>query len=345
MSPETEIAVRRPRRRRALSLPASCAATMLGATLAAAGLMLAAAPASAASTVPGTDCPFFPPDNWFQADVSKLPVHKRSDAWMDNMSSDRNLHPDFGPSFGEIPVPYGIPITVVDGDHKRVEVKFFYASQSDRVRYPLGGDTKVEGGQYKEGDRHTVVVDRDSCTLYETWATSKKKNKWSAGSGAVWDLNSDKLRKDGWTSADAAGLPILPLLLRYEEVAAGKVDHAIRFTTDVSDKSYLWPARHQAGSVNDADFPPMGARFRLKASFKISSSLRKDTQAVLRAMKKYGLVLADNGSPWYFQGTSDTRWKNDMMDELKQIPASAFEAVDTSSLMVSKNSMLVKTPE
>jgi hypothetical protein len=302
------------------------------AVLAAAVLALAAAPAAAASKVPGTDCPMFPENNWFQADVSKLPVHKNSKAWMKNMSSDRNLHPDFGPSFDEIPVPYGIPITIVDKKHKRVEVKFFYASQSDRVRYPLGGDTKVEGGQYKEGDRHTVVINKDSCTLYETWATSKKKNKWSAGSGAVWDLESDKLRKDGWTSADAAGLPILPLLLLYEEVAAGEVDHAIRFTTDVTDKSYLWPARHQAGSVKDRDFPPMGARFRLKASFKISSSLRKDTQVVLRAMKKYGMVLADNGTPWYFQGTSDTRWKNDMMDELKQIPASAFEAVDTSSL-------------
>jgi hypothetical protein len=315
------------------------------AVLAAAVLALAAAPAAAASKVPGTDCPMFPENNWFQADVSKLPVHKNSKAWMKNMSSDRNLHPDFGPSFDEIPVPYGIPITIVDKKHKRVEVKFFYASQSDRVRYPLGGDTKVEGGQYKEGDRHTVVINKDSCTLYETWATSKKKNKWSAGSGAVWDLESDKLRKDGWTSADAAGLPILPLLLLYEEVAAGEVDHAIRFTTDVTDKSYLWPARHQAGSVKDRDFPPMGARFRLKASFKISSSLRKDTQVVLRAMKKYGMVLADNGTPWYFQGTSDTRWKNDMMDELKQIPASAFEAVDTSSLMVSKNSMRVKTPD
>jgi hypothetical protein len=345
MSPDHLPAAGRPRRPRARSLPVARAAAVLAAAVLAAGLATGTAPAFAASTVPGTDCPFFPPDNWFQADVSKLPVHKRSKAWMQNMSSDVNLHPDFGPSFGDIPVPYGIPITVVDGDHKRVEVKFFYASQSDRVRYPLGGDTKVEGGQYKEGDRHTVVVDRDSCTLYETWATSKKKNKWSAGSGAVWDLDSDKLRKDGWTSADAAGLPILPLLLRYEEAAAGKIDHAIRFTTDVTDRSYLWPARHHAGSVDDADFPPMGARFRLKASFKISSSLRKDTQAVLRAMKKYGLVLADNGSPWYFQGTSDTRWKSDLMDELKQIPASAFEAVDTSSLMVSKNSMTVKTPD
>lgn len=327
----------RPRCRAATALSA-CLAVGLAACL-------GAAPAGAASTVPGTDCPVFPENNWFQADVSKLPVHAKSKAWMKNMSSDRTLHPDFGPSFGAIPVPYGIPITIVDKKHKRVAVKFLYASQSDRVGYPLGGDTKVEGGQYKEGDRHTVIVDKDSCRLYETWATSKKKGKWSAGSGAVWDLNSDRLRKAGWTSADAAGLPILPLLLRYEEVAAGKVDHAIRFTTDVSDRRYLWPARHQAGSVRDPDFPPMGARFRLKASFKISKALRKDTQAVLRAMKTYGLVLADNGSPWYFQGTSDTRWKNAMLDELKQIPAAAFEAVDTSSLMVSKNRMTVKSSD
>jgi hypothetical protein len=153
------------------------------------------------------------------------------------------------------------------------------------------------------------------------------------------------LRPAGHTSADAAGLPILPGLLRYDEVAEGEVDHAIRFTADITDRRYLWPARHQAGSVSNANYPPMGARFRLKASFKIKASLRPGTKAVLRAMKKHGLVLADNGSPWYFQGTADTKWPAALIAELKDIPAAAFEAVDTSSLMINRNSMRVQEPD
>jgi hypothetical protein len=303
------------------------------------------APAHAADRprpIPGTDCLPFPPDNWFRADISGLPVHKRSAAWMRNMSSDRNLHPDFGPSYGEIKVPYGIPITIVDGGHAKVKVDFEYPKESDDVRYPLGPDTQVEGGQFKEGDRHTVVVDRDTCRLYETWATVRDGKKWSAGSGAVWDLSSYDLRPDGWTSADAAGLPILPLLLRLDLVSKGKVDHAIRFTTDVSDKSYLWPARHQAGHVKDPDYPPMGARFRLKKSYEIKRTLRADTKAVLEAMQRYGLVLADNGSPWFFQGTAEDGWPEGLIKELKQVPAAAFEAVDTSSLMIDKDSLRVR---
>jgi hypothetical protein len=306
---------------------------------------LLADPAHAQPTshpVPGTSCPNFPADSWWHADVSQLPLHPRSAQWMQRMSPRSKLHPDFGPSYGAQPVPYGIPITVVASTHAKVPVQFQYAKESDRVPYPLGSDTKVEGGQWTSGDRHTVVVDRDTCRLYETWATRRSGGNWSAGSGATWDLNSNALRPAGWTSADAAGLPILPGLLRYDEVAAGTIDHAIRFTTDVTDRRFLWPARHQAGAVLDPRYPPMGARFRLKASYVISPALRPDTRAVLRAMKTYGLVLADNGSPWFFQGTADTRWPSALLDQLKQIPASAFEAVDTSSLMVSADSMQVE---
>jgi len=298
---------------------------------------------AAAGTLTGTSCPTFPANSWWHADVSALPVHARSAAWMSHMSPNVNLHPDFGPAYGDQPVPYGIPITIVAGSHAKVAVKFQYAGESNKGPYPLGSDTKVEGGQWKSGDRHTVVVDKDSCTLYETWATQKLANgKWTAGSGAIWSLTSDRLRPDGWTSADAAGLPILPLLLTYDEVAARKIDHAIRFTTDDTSTHYLWPARHEAGSTANQNWPPMGARFRLKQSYVIAPSLRGDTKAVLRAMKTYGLVLADNGSPWYFQGTSDTRWRSGILDELKQVPASAFEAVDTSGLMLNVNSMRVK---
>ncbi len=299
-------------------------------------------PAPAGNKIPGTNCDAFPDDSWWHADISKLPVHARSAQWLSHMSPQVRLHPDFGPSFGAIPVPYGIPITVVEGSHPRVPVRFSYASESDRVRYPLGDDSKVEGGQWRTGDRHVIIVRKDNCQLYETFATSRSNGEWHAGSGATWNLNSNDLRPLGWTSADAAGLPILPGLLRLEEVKAGNVDHAIRFTTNITDRRFLWPARHQAGAVNDRNYPPMGARFRLKASYQIAPSLRSDTKAVLRAMKTYGLVLADNGSPWYFQGTSEDGWPNAMLDQLKQVPASAFEAVDTSSLRLSRDSMQVK---
>jgi len=304
-----------------------------------------ASPAFAATSrnLPGTACPAFPANNVWHADVSKLPVHPSSSTWLSHMSPTSKLHPDFGPSYGEQPVPYGIPITYVTSTHARVGVRFDYASESDKVGYPLGSDTKVEGGQWTSGDRHTVVVDKSYCRVYETWATRRSGTAWLAGSGATWNLKSNALRPAGWTSADAAGLPILPGLLRYDEVAAGSVDHAIRFTTNVTDRVYVWPARHQAGSVSNHAYPPMGARFRLKASFAITS-YRADTQVVLRAMKKYGLILADNGSPWYFQGTSDTRWTSPMLDQLKRIPASAFEAVNEASLRVDPNSGAVRTP-
>ena len=260
-----------------------------------------------------------------------------------HVPASRRLHPDFGPSYGEQPVPYGIPVTLVSRSHPKVSVRVDYADESDRVRYPLGPDTLIEGGAGATGDRHAVIIDTSTCTLYETWDTRNTPTGWTAGSGAVFDLRSNALRPAGWTSADAAGLPILPGLLRYDEVKAGHVDHAIRFTTDVTDRSYTWPARHEAGSVDDPSYPPMGARFRLKASFPVGS-YSPDAQVVLRAMKRYGLILADNGSPWFFQGTADERWSAALVDELKTVPASAFEAVTVESLMASPDSGQVKTP-
>ncbi len=296
-----------------------------------------AVPAPTSAYLPGTHCRVFPADNYWHADVSRLRVNARSSQWLSHMqASSRHLHADFGPSFGAQPVPYGIGVTVVNRA-ARVPVVFGYASESDRVRYPLSRSTKIEGGWNAGGDRHAVVVDAATCQLFETWNTRLTSKGWTAGSGAVWSLGSDALRRAGWTSADAAGLPILPGLLRYDEVKAGHVDHAIRFTTNITDRTYVWPARHQAGSVSSRAYPPMGARFRLKASFAISSYPR-DAQVVLRAMKSYGLVLADNGSPWFFQGTSDTRWGSDLISALARVPASAFEAVDTAPLRISSGS-------
>jgi hypothetical protein len=284
--------------------------------------------------LPGTTCPVFPGDNYWHADISRLPVNARSAAWTSHMSPSRDLHPDFGPSYGAQAVPYGIPVTIVGAAHPKVAVRFQYADESDKVHYPLGADTKIEGGRSAGGDRHAIVVDKSTCRLYETFATYQRSTGWTAGSGATWSLTSNKLRPQGWTSADAAGLPILPGLLRYAEVEKrGYVDHAIRFTTDVTNRAHVWPARHDAGSVSDPAYPPMGARFRLKASFPISR-YRADTRVVLRAMKRYGLVLADNGSPWFFQGTADSRWPSGLLDQLKSIPASAFEAVDAAPLRI-----------
>jgi hypothetical protein len=261
---------------------------------------------------------------------------------MSHMSPTRRLHPDFGPSYGAQPVPYGIPITYVGGSHAKVSVTFMYSSESDHVGYPLGSDTRIEGGANASGDRHAVIVDKSTCRLYELWDVRRTASgRWTAGSGATWSLSANKLRPAGWTSADAAGLPILPGLLRWDEVKAGHVDHAIRFTTNITNRAYVWPARHQAGSVSNGAYPPMGARFRLKASFPISR-YRADTQVVLRAMKRYGLVLADNGSPWYFQGAQSGSWPSGLLDQLKTIPASAFVAVDTSSLRISSSSAAVR---
>lgn len=291
--------------------------------------------------LPGTTCSVFPADSIWHADISRMPVNAHSAAWLSHMqAATRNLHPDFGPSGGA--VAYGIPYTVVGGSHAKVAPVFDYPSESDIIPYPLGSDTLIEGGANSGGDMHALVVDSSTCRLYETWNTRAVGAIWYAGSGASWALGSDALRPSGWTSADAAGLAILPGLLRWDEVLAGNVDHAIRFTTDVTDQSFLWPARHQAGSVADASYPPMGAWFRLRADFP-TTGLSAQTIVIVNAMKKHGLILADNGSPWFFQGTADNAWPDTVISELKSIPASAFDAIDVSSLQVSADSGAAKT--
>jgi hypothetical protein len=235
-----------------------------------------------------------------------------------------------------------MPYTVVPPGHPEVNVSFQYASESDPGPYPFGSDTPIEGGQNATGDRHALMVDPSSCTLYELYDATYSPGGSTAGSGAIWNLDSNALRPAGWTSADAAGLPILPGLVRYDEVLSGHITHAIRMTADATDTSYVWPARHEAGTSANTNLPPMGARFRLKASFDISG-FSPQAQVVLRAMQQYGLILADNGSNWYFGGTADPAWPQSLVDELKQVPASAFDAVDESSLMVSPDSAQART--
>ena len=298
-------------------------------------------------TLPGTDCPAFPADNVWNTPITGLPVAAASAEWLATMdASSTLLHPDFGPS-GDPRHPYGIPWLVVPTGTALTRVAFLYASESDRRPYPLTARTPVEGGS----DRHAIMVDprasstSRACTLFETWDTHyRARGRSTAGSGATWDLESNALRPAGWTSADAAGLPILPGLVNYAEAARGSIDHAIRFTTSCTSRSYLWPARHEAGS-SDPSCPPMGARFRLSAGFTLpAGQCHEICQAIVAAMKTYGLILADNGSDWYFQGTADRRWTYADVDELKAIPARDFVAVDESCLMVSASSGQARQP-
>ncbi|HVT35550.1 MAG TPA: choice-of-anchor D domain-containing protein [Nevskiaceae bacterium] len=290
--------------------------------------------AALAAPVPGSNCNVLPADNVWNTDISALPVHAQSAAWLASMSaSSKNLHPDFGAK------PYGFPFIVVPGTHSKVSVSFTYADQSDPGPYPLDAQTPIEGGS----DAHALMIDQDACVLYELYATKWNSGKPTAGSGAIFDLASNALRPAGWTSADAAGLPIFPGLVRYDEVQAGAIHHAIRFTAAHSDKSYLWPARHQAGSASNSSLPPMGARFRLKADYDISG-YSAQAQVILTAMKHYGMIVADNGSDWFFQGTQDSRWGDDVLNGLKGVPATEFEAVDESSLMLDANSGQARQP-
>jgi hypothetical protein len=309
----------------------------------------AASPSAGGTAVPGApNCPMFPASNVWNTDISQLPVDAHSAAWMRSMgSAGLDLHPDFGPNSGGF--PYGIPYNIVTSTHPLVTIKFQYASESDKGPYPFGPDTLIEGGKNAGGDRHAIMVNKTTCTLYELWEARYSASGSTAGSGAIWDLTSNRLRPAGWTSADAAGLPILPGLLNYSQVkaavASGRpITHAIRFTAQTTQSAYLWPARHEAGSGSNPSLPPMGARFRLKASFGVagfcasSTPYCADAKAILIEMQHYGLILADNGSDWFFQGSAYPQWPDGLVSLLKQIPASAFQAVDESCLMVSPNS-------
>lgn len=244
------------------------------------------------------------------------------------------MHPDFGAGLWD-GAPIGIPYNIVNRSQPLLPVSFQYRAQSDKGPYPIPTNPKIEGGS----DRHLLMVRKKTCVLYELFAARKNKNgNWHAGSGAIWNLNSNALRPATWTSADAAGLPMTPLLVRYNEVAAGVINHALRFTANDTRDEFIWPARHQASDNSSATVPPMGERFRLKASFNISR-FSPQTQVILNALKKYGMFLADNGSDWYLNGAPDARWNNDaLVSELRLVKGSDFEAVDESGLMVDPDS-------
>lgn len=283
-------------------------------------------------------CALFPEDSIWNTPINELPVDPNSAAYISTIGEDGSVHPDFGSGEWD-GGPIGIPYVVVSGDQPGVEVSFQYDDESDPGPYPIPAGAPIEGGPNSDGDRHVLVVEQDSCRLYELfYAFPQEDGSWEAGSGAIFDLNSHALRPAGWTSADAAGLPILPGLARYDEVATGKINHALRFTAPQTRRAYIWPARHYASELTGSQYPPMGQRFRLRASFNISG-FSPEVQVILNALKEYGLILADNGSPWYISGVPDERWDNDtLVQELGQLRGDDFEAVDVSLLMIHPDS-------
>jgi hypothetical protein len=297
-------------------------------------LAVCAIPAAvAARPLPGAPaCEIFPPNNPWNQRVAGLPVAENSAALIASIGLDAPVHPDFGSGLydGE---PIGIPFAVVSSRTPRVPVSFEYADQSDGHLYPLPPDVPIEGGPRSTGDRHVIVVNRDTCVDYELYAAYPLDGgkRWRAGSGAIFNLRSNHLRPAGWTSADAAGLPILPGLARYDEVARGVIDHALRFTAPCTAKAYVYPARHEASTCSGPSLPPMGLRVRLKASVNISG-LPYQARIVAQALKTYGMILADNGSPWYISGAPNAKWNNSALHLLDELTGRDFEVVDTASL-------------
>jgi hypothetical protein len=292
----------------------------------------AAAGSASALRPPGAPrCPIFPASNPWNERVDRLPVAPDSARVIASIGLNVGLHPDFGSGLWN-GRPIGIPFDVVSKRTPRSRVSFQYADESDRGPYPIPRTVHIEGGRASTGDRHAILVDRSSCRLYELYALyPTSAGGWRAGSGAIWGLRSNTLRPAGWTSADAAGLPIFPGLVRWDEVARGVIDHALRFTAPRTRRAYVYPARHFAASSDDPALPPIGLRVRLKASVDISGFPRQ-ARIVLQALKTYGMMLADTGSSWYISGAPNEHWSNDDLHTLGRITGADFEVVDTSSL-------------
>jgi hypothetical protein len=276
--------------------------------------------------------PVFPADNPWNTDVSKMPVDPNSDALIQSIGLDKNLHPDFGTEYQG--APNGIPYVVVPGDQPKVRVQFSYADESDPGPYPIPKNAPIEGGPSAKGDRHVLVIDRDNWKLYELFSSFPQPDgSWKAGSGAIFDLKSNALRPAGWTSCDAAGLPVFPVLARYDEVVEQKeVRHALRFTVVRSRHAYVAPARHYASSHTEANLPPMGMRVRLKASVDVTK-FPPSARVILTALQRYGMIVADNGGDWFLSGAPDPRWNDDELHAMKTIKGRDFEVVRMGTLV------------
>lgn len=296
------------------------------------------APDADATLPPPTGCAVFPADNPWNTDISGYPVHPMSESFVARIGAGKPLHPDFGTVWNG--APNGIPYTLVPSDQPKVAIDFSngYEDESDPGPYPVPPDAPIEGGADGQGDRHVIAVDMSAegaCMLYELFgAHPQPDGSWQATSGAVFDLSSNELRPIGWTSADAAGLPIFPGLVRRDEVEAGEIPHALRFTVQETQRAFVLPATHWASAQTDADLPPMGLRFRLKASVDISG-FSPANQVILTALKTYGMIVADNGGDWFLSGAPSPSWNDDDLNQLKQLTGADFEAVDTGPIHTS----------
>jgi len=281
--------------------------------------------------VPGIeDLQIFPPDNPWNTDVSGYAVHPLSSRFVASIGADGGLHPDFGTTWQG--VPNGIPYAVVGADQPPVPIFFTaYGEESDPGPYPVPDDAPIEGGEASDGDRHVIVIERDGQMLYELYRAFRRDDGWEAESGAKWDLASNAVRPRHWTSADAAGLPIFPGLVRYDEVLTGRIDHALRFTVGRTQRGFIFPARHHASNSTDPDLPPMGLRLRLMATVDISD-FSETNRVILQALKRYGMFVADNGGDWYLSGAPDPRWDDGDLAELRRIKGSDFEVVYTGEI-------------
>ncbi len=272
-------------------------------------------------------CPIFPRENPINQEIAHAPVDPRSAQYLASIGASLHLHADFGAN-----PAYGIPYVVVPAHQPEVPITFTaYGAESNPGPYPIPLDAPIEGAG-EAGDRHVLVLQEGTCKLYELYDARRVGRGWEADSGAVFDLRSNALRPEGWTSADAAGLPILPLLARYGEVRAGRIDHALRVTVPRTQAGYIHPATHFASSSTDPDLPPMGLRLRLNARFDLAH-YHGQALIILRALKRYGLIVADNGSSWFITGAPDPHWNEADLDQLKQVPGSAFEAVRSGPIL------------
>jgi hypothetical protein len=288
--------------------------------------------ASAGPLPKAAKCPVFPRSNHFNQRVDRLPIASNSGTLIRSIGLDKPVHPDFGAGTWD-GGPIGIPFVVVGKGQPTVPVSFEYADESDRQRYPIPRNAPVEGGRDSDGDRHVLIVDKHSCKLFELYDAHPQHGgaRWTAGSGAIWNLRSNTLRPAGWTSADGAGLPILPGLARYRDVARGTIDHALRFTAPRTRHAYVYPARHHASDDTSSSLPPMGLRVRLKASADLSE-LGPQARIIAKALQRYGALLADNGAPWFFTGAPDKGWDDEDLHTLGRLTGADFEVVDTAGL-------------
>jgi hypothetical protein len=273
-------------------------------------------------------CPILPAEDPLNQEISSAPASPNSANYVASIGLTAHLHPDFGTN-----TTYGIPYAVVGSGQHKVPIRFTeYGGESDPGPYPVPRNAPVEGGAHSSGDKHVLVLQEGTCMLYELYNAKRRGAGWRAGSGAVFNLRSDALRPEGWTSADAAGLPIFPLLVRYPEVSAGQIDHALRVTVPQTQRGYIHPATHFASSSSNPNLPPMGLRLRLRASYSLAG-FHGESLVVLEALKRYGLIVADNGSPWFITGAPDPHWNDQDLEQIKQVPGSAFEAVETGPIL------------